>query len=789
MSYSQHNRHYSSREHAEFRAQLEADREAQTRAWERDKRVRETPKKSDGIPVRWYPDRGPRVGGVRLNGMIYAGHNPSDMVSPHIAEPSLVDPKYEVQFPEPGERVPALLTFPCYAYMSAMQRGRYLQFIASEKTSRDAEDIGYAFLYLYGLERRLIVDSKRPGEVSDDERRDVTYEVMRLIGEFKGRSRSFYQYATALLLYDGWLFEGHAESKQIKALFFDNAVSKRLEFKGMSNEHNENEGADAYEYMLLSRLSQSGIKFPEDDLLTYSVMRMSMSNMTRIPMSQLSNDSVRTRFMRLFRRRYRHSSVFQQDGYPTSSSTHKVHRPQLPPHYVPSNPSIRRHYDETNVSRRLFDIEKLDVPFDTLSDIAVSAYNDLVEYDSVLDNKSLRGLDGIGPDTILVSSIPTKLHDAVSGKKFAIIPPDVMIGEYSSAFGASPQTNAKGVLTSQAQLGYAALLSSIGWQPIMPGTFKSDALSSSWKITIDMPIIASERTTIYSKSLGKQSFVPLFGSSLLSSIPLDDDISHGLALAWFYGWFLHEIGHDADELELLKFPKSLIPKAFRKTSALLLFFAYACAELTYGGTSYAFGKCIDTSKFSDIQTIMFSVVQRLYGVVIPENVLRVMERVYTKKEVDKSMVLYDYRAGENRKNYEDDGSYEFSLDNDKLARTIDETSSVQSMLSDAIDDTEYAQGDVDMSDIDSGETLNDDSPDEAFEQNNGPSQDDVERIRSLFGGEDELDTKKLQQLIMSEFGLPTPTSAMSKLADVNTWYSGSHGDELVDVDGSDSYLN
>jgi uncharacterized tellurite resistance protein B-like protein len=71
-------------------------------------------------------------------------------------EPSCIDLSLDVQ--PPGRFVePAPGTYPTYAGLSPAHRAGYLQWLAKDRTS-SMEHIGFAFLYLCGLERRLFLD-------------------------------------------------------------------------------------------------------------------------------------------------------------------------------------------------------------------------------------------------------------------------------------------------------------------------------------------------------------------------------------------------------------------------------------------------------------------------------------------------------------------------------------------------------------------------------------------------------------------------------------------------------
>lgn len=85
----------------------------------------------------------------------------------------------------------ALGYWPEYSRMSPNQRANYLHWLASGRTS-PLNDIGYAFVFFYGLERRVLVDGA--------DVRPVVTEVVRLLSKYSF-SGSFNSYASNFLAY------------------------------------------------------------------------------------------------------------------------------------------------------------------------------------------------------------------------------------------------------------------------------------------------------------------------------------------------------------------------------------------------------------------------------------------------------------------------------------------------------------------------------------------------------------------------------------------------------------
>jgi uncharacterized tellurite resistance protein B-like protein len=87
-----------------------------------------------------------------------------------------------------------------YAWITPDQRAAYLQWLAAGRKDENpaSRELGYIFLFFYGLERRLLVDKGQEQE--------VVAEVVRLLHHygFCTRSRSLQRYASQLVHFWGW---------------------------------------------------------------------------------------------------------------------------------------------------------------------------------------------------------------------------------------------------------------------------------------------------------------------------------------------------------------------------------------------------------------------------------------------------------------------------------------------------------------------------------------------------------------------------------------------------------
>lgn len=123
-------------------------------------------------------------------GMLYYGKGLARVTGSGI-EPALINPGLPVNIPTgPVEQMPY---WPSYSDISPTARGGYLQWLAGGRKDPNIQ-IGYVFLFFYGLERRVLADSRQYPEVAQ-ELPAVLVEVRRLLSIY-GNQSSFYGYAS-----------------------------------------------------------------------------------------------------------------------------------------------------------------------------------------------------------------------------------------------------------------------------------------------------------------------------------------------------------------------------------------------------------------------------------------------------------------------------------------------------------------------------------------------------------------------------------------------------------------
>lgn len=145
----------------------------------------------------WLPD-GVRVdiAGLSISGgMLYVGsHLPA--ANGNGADPALIVPNLPVDLRRPDLHGASMSYWPSYSRIAPAARGAYLRWLAGGRSDPNAY-IGYVFLYFYGLERRLLVDSQRSPQARA-ERDSLIAEVRRLLSIYHDNG-SFRGYAQALL--------------------------------------------------------------------------------------------------------------------------------------------------------------------------------------------------------------------------------------------------------------------------------------------------------------------------------------------------------------------------------------------------------------------------------------------------------------------------------------------------------------------------------------------------------------------------------------------------------------
>lgn len=144
---------------------------------------------------RWVPaDESVTVAGITLpGGMLYVGNSLPTPTGDN--DPCLIDPAKSVS---QGLSYASsdMGYWPSYSKISPKERGAYLKWLAGGRKDPVA-DIGYVFLFFYGLERRAILDAAKE-EAAQADWPAIASEVRRLLRIY-GNNHSFRRYASELL--------------------------------------------------------------------------------------------------------------------------------------------------------------------------------------------------------------------------------------------------------------------------------------------------------------------------------------------------------------------------------------------------------------------------------------------------------------------------------------------------------------------------------------------------------------------------------------------------------------
>jgi uncharacterized tellurite resistance protein B-like protein/predicted nucleic-acid-binding protein len=139
-----------------------------------------------------------KVGGYTIGGgLLYIGRNLRS-VNRHMVEPALIDPSLRIDRSLANYHVRMLSYWSSYSFAAPGARASYLQWLENGRNDPSA-DIGYVFLYFYGLERRALADAKDDPNAKS-EISTILSEVRRLRLIYEA-NRSFARYSADFLEY------------------------------------------------------------------------------------------------------------------------------------------------------------------------------------------------------------------------------------------------------------------------------------------------------------------------------------------------------------------------------------------------------------------------------------------------------------------------------------------------------------------------------------------------------------------------------------------------------------
>ncbi|CNB19969.1 Tellurite resistance protein [Yersinia ruckeri] len=271
----------------------------------------QNPPKTTGTLARWVlPGEVTIVGGVEITGgyfylgqrMKHAGQSLSGDYDDG-TEASLIDDTLKI-YPKPYLYEDSSLGYwPSYSSLSPDARGAYLNWLASDRHDA-ACPVGYVFIYLYGLERKALVDS-RDGNIPDAEFRTLFNEICRLRSVFI-ENRSFRNYSSQLLEAMSIL---RPEIDLAADLCSDAGFSNGMQFK-----------------LALAKAVDAGMPVSADQALTWITNHTEYA--LRTPARRCAKE-----FAALFKRRY---TLKYGEGMVV-----KPNKTRLRLDYTPASPSLR----------------------------------------------------------------------------------------------------------------------------------------------------------------------------------------------------------------------------------------------------------------------------------------------------------------------------------------------------------------------------------------------------------------------------------------------------------------
>ena len=156
------------------------------------------PTRSVDAEACWIPQTGTaRVRDRDVGGMVYCGTG-LQAIGSRQSEPALIDPRLPIARGIDTYSERRLEYWPSYTTASESARAAYLRWL-QEGRSDPSADIGYVFLYFYGLERRALHDARTHASAAQ-EIPAIEAEVTRILGIY-GQNASFQRYASEFLDY------------------------------------------------------------------------------------------------------------------------------------------------------------------------------------------------------------------------------------------------------------------------------------------------------------------------------------------------------------------------------------------------------------------------------------------------------------------------------------------------------------------------------------------------------------------------------------------------------------
>ena len=158
--------------------------------------------KSKKDNYHWFPKDVPiTIHGYQIKcGLIYVGEWLGTLTRfGYDCESSLINPKLNVSKSVYDDLGSTLNYWPVYSHISQEARASYLRWLSNGRND-ESVNIGFVFLFFYGLERRILVDFNDATSINIEELQIIVVEIKRLV-ELHDKNNSFKSYANNLLDY------------------------------------------------------------------------------------------------------------------------------------------------------------------------------------------------------------------------------------------------------------------------------------------------------------------------------------------------------------------------------------------------------------------------------------------------------------------------------------------------------------------------------------------------------------------------------------------------------------
>ena len=327
---------------------------------------------SNKEPGRWIPfNQSIEVGKYTIsNGLVYAGGVLKGL-DEYSTESSLIDPSLPIDSTRPDYAGDEMGYWPTYLDISPSSRAAYLEWLSGNRDDPD-ENIGYVFLYFYGLERRLLVDRAK-GKVDSQELQVIFNEIKRLL-KIYDNNISFKNYALSLISHL-WIINGAKGTVSDELLIFNNSYSQVFQY-------------------LLGKTVNDGKPIPAK--LAFAWVKGNPDFRLRTPARRCAEE-----FRKLFEKRY--LELFEPNGLII-----KPNKTKLSITYTPASSSLRGYEP---IKYDLPDPTKLKSQAKKLCELAEQCTDDLDQYSRFLGRKgnnreSLSAILQLPADLILTLQHP-----------------------------------------------------------------------------------------------------------------------------------------------------------------------------------------------------------------------------------------------------------------------------------------------------------------------------------------------------------------------------------------------